>query len=379
MPAIGWNIGQAKSAMLRDRQPGDLALVEEDLSLKSRPQMHDRLGQLRLPVAIDPGDADNLSRMYIEAYAADLLLSHIIAHVKPVDAQDSSAALDRNPICTEVYVASHHEAGQLLLSGLLRSNGAHDAAIAHHRDSIRKLQDLLKFVGHNDDRAALVAQATQHREELVLLMRGEDGGGFVEDQQPGVAIEQLENLNPLLHADGQVLHLRVRINGQMVLVAQAAQPPRSLTQVEHWARVFFQTEHGILNHGKAPHQHEFLVHHADAKRDGIFRAGDFDRLAVDQDRSGIHGMESVENLHQGALAGAVLPQQSVDLACFDGQVNIVVGHDSGESLDDLPHRECGQMLLLIERADTSANGGAASCKKNFRKGDGTPGELHLYV
>ena len=201
-------------------------------------------------------------------------------------------------------------------------------------------------MGHDDDRAALVTQATQHREELVLLVRGEDGGGFVEDQQPGVAIEQLENLNPLLHADGQVLHLRIRINGQMMLVAQAAQPPRGLTQVEHRTGVFVQAEHSVLNHGKAPHQHEFLVHHANAKRDGIFRAVDCDRLAVDQDRSGIHGMESVENLHQGALAGAVLSQQGVNLARFDGEVNIVVGHDSGKSLDDLPHRECGQMLLL---------------------------------
>ncbi len=156
--------------------------------------------------------------------------------------------------------------------------------------------------------AALSTQAAQHREELVLLVRGEDGGGFVEDQQPGVAIEQLENLDPLLHADGQVLHLRIRINGQMMLVAQAAQPPRSLTQVEHRTGVFVQAEHGVLNHGKAPHQHEFLVHHTDAKRDGIFRAGDCDRLAVDQDRSGIHGMESVENLHQGAFAGAVFSQ-----------------------------------------------------------------------
>ncbi len=72
--------------MLCDRQPGDLAFVEEDLPLKSRAQMHDRLGQLRLPVAVDTGDADDFSRMYVEAYTADLLLAHVVAHVKPVDA-----------------------------------------------------------------------------------------------------------------------------------------------------------------------------------------------------------------------------------------------------------------------------------------------------
>ena len=57
-----------------------------------------------------------------------------------------------------------------------------------------------------------VTQATQHREELIFLVGGEDGGWFVEDQQLGVAIEQLENFNPLLHSDRQVLHLSIRIN-----------------------------------------------------------------------------------------------------------------------------------------------------------------------
>ena len=41
--------------------------------------MHDRFCQLRLPVAVDTGDADDFSRMHIEAYAADLLLAHVIA------------------------------------------------------------------------------------------------------------------------------------------------------------------------------------------------------------------------------------------------------------------------------------------------------------
>jgi hypothetical protein len=162
----------------------------------------------------------------------------VVAHVQPIDAQDGPASLDRNAIRAKVHVATYHQAGQLLLGGLLRSNGAYHAAIAHYGDAIGKLQDLLKLVGHNHDRAALVTQSTQNGEELVLLVRGEDGGGFVEDQQPGVAIEQLENLNPLLHSDGQVLHLSVRINRQMMLVAQAAQPPCSLAQVEHRSGVW---------------------------------------------------------------------------------------------------------------------------------------------
>ena len=33
MPAIGWNIRKAKSTMLCNRQPGDVALIEKDFVL----------------------------------------------------------------------------------------------------------------------------------------------------------------------------------------------------------------------------------------------------------------------------------------------------------------------------------------------------------
>ena len=179
------------------------------------------------------------------------------------------------------------------------------------------------------------------REELVLLVRGEDGGRFVENEQPGVAVEQLEDLNALLHANRQVLHLRIRIDGQMMLVAQAAQPSCRLAQIEA-----FQAEHGVLDHRKSSHQHEFLVHHADAQRDGILWTTDLDRLVIDQNRAGIHGMKSVQNLHQGALAGAVLAQQSMNFSRLDGEVDIAIGHHAGETLDDLSHCERRQSRLL---------------------------------
>ena len=35
---------------------------------------------------------------------------------------------------------------------------------------------------------------------------------------------------------------------------------------------FAQAEHRVFDHGEWPHQHEFLMHHADAERDGVFGA-----------------------------------------------------------------------------------------------------------
>jgi hypothetical protein len=126
--------------------------------------------------------------------------------------------------------------------------------------------------------------------------------------------------------------------------AQAAQSLCRLTQMET-----LQPEHGVLDHRKSTHQHKFLMHHADTKRDGILWTTDLDRLLIDQDRAGIHGMKPVQNLHQGALAGAVLAQQSMNFSRFDGQVDITIGHDPGKTLDDFSHCEQRQSRLL-ERA-----------------------------
>ena len=179
---------------------------------------------MRLAIAIDAGNANDLSGMHIQAYAPDLFLSYLVARVEAVYAQHRAPTLDGHPVSTQVHIAAHHEAGQLLLGGLSRRHGAYDPPVPHHRHAIRKLHDFLKLVRHNDDRAALVSQPAKDGEELVLLMYGQDCCRFVEDQQPGVAIEQLEDFNSLLHPNRQVLHLRMGIDGQMVLVAQAAQP-----------------------------------------------------------------------------------------------------------------------------------------------------------
>ena len=71
-----------------------------------------------------------------------------------------------------------------------------------------------------------------------------------------------------------------------------------------------------------------LVDHPIPRRDGVGRAGDGDRHAVEQDLAGIGGEQPVQDVHQGALAGAVLAEEGVDLARPDVEVDPVVGDDA---------------------------------------------------
>jgi len=84
-------------------------------------------------------------------------------------------------------------------------NLGHHPALAHDRDPVGDGHDLAQLVRDQDDGLARVAELPEHAEKLVGLGRGEDGGGLVQDEDVGPAVEGLEDLHPLLQADREVL------------------------------------------------------------------------------------------------------------------------------------------------------------------------------
>ena len=66
-----------------------------------------------------------------------------------------------------------------------------------------------------------------------------------------------------------------------------------------------------------------------------------DLLAAHQDLARVGLVQPEHDVHQRALAGAVLAQQAVDLALVQRQVDVLVGDHAGERLGDpadLEHR-----------------------------------------
>jgi hypothetical protein len=77
-----------------------------------------------------------------------------------------------------------------------------------------------------------------------------------------------------------------------------------------------------------------LVDHADTRGHRVARALEADQLVVNEDLAAIGVVQPVEDVHQGALAGAVLAEQSMDLTGADHQVNRIVGDQRAEALGD---------------------------------------------
>ena len=96
-------------------------------------------------------------------------------------------------------------------------------ATAHHRHAVRDRQDLAQLVGDQDHRDALVAQGGEDTEQAVGLLRGEDPRRLVEDQDPGAAVERLEDLDPLAQADRKPADHCLDVDLQAVVPLEALQ------------------------------------------------------------------------------------------------------------------------------------------------------------
>ena len=123
-----------------------------------------------------------------------------------------------------------------------------------------------------DDRVALGGEPPQDLEDLLRLLRREDRRGLVEDEDPRLAVERLEDLDALLPADRQRLDLDVGIDLEPEPLAELDDPAPGLLAVEEdrvGHRLF--AEEDVVGDGQDRHQHEVLVDHADPARDRVRR------------------------------------------------------------------------------------------------------------
>ena len=91
-------------------------------------------------------------------------------------------------------------------------------AAADHGDGVGDGLDLAQLVRDEDDGGAAGLELAHDVQQLVGFLRGQHGGGLVEDEDLGVADQRLDDLHPLLDAHGQVLDQGVGIDVEAVLV-----------------------------------------------------------------------------------------------------------------------------------------------------------------
>ena len=224
LPAVLGDVGDARAQPRPRRRAGEVAAVQRDRAGRRGPQAHQRLAQLGLPVALDAGDAEDLARPDLEGQPV---------HGQPLLARDGQvgdvehdvAGLGRLLAHPQLHVTADHQRGQVVLGGGRRAL-ADDLAPAQHGDGVGDRLDFLELVRDEDDRRAAVPQLADDAEQLLGLGRGEHRRRLVQDQHVRLPDQRLDDLDPLLDADRQVLDQRVRVDVEAVAVGELRAPRR---------------------------------------------------------------------------------------------------------------------------------------------------------
>ena len=188
---------------------GHVQAVDGDAAAIERAQAGQHFDQLALPVALDAGYADDLAGARLQRNVAQRRLAVVILRRNVLHVEHDRPRLRLVFVNGEDDFAADHHRGQRGLGRGLGVGFAYYLAVAQHNDAVADAQHFLELVRDEDDRFALAAQQLHHVEQPVDLLWRQDRCRLVQDEDIGVAVERLDNLDALAHADRQVFDHRV--------------------------------------------------------------------------------------------------------------------------------------------------------------------------
>jgi len=210
-------------------------------------------------------------------------------------------------------------------------------AVAQDRDRVGQLEDLVETVRDIQERHALRLQAEDDIEQRLGLHPVEGGGGLIQNQQAAVVDQRLADLHDLLLANLQAPH---GLPGRQVPGLQPLQNPRRFRF--HRAEIEqpqggpdLTAQQHVVGNTAIRQQVEQLVDGRHATLEGISGGLRIVGLPVQCDVPRVAAHGSGEDLHQRALARAVLAQQRQDFAAADPQIHLVQRANARELLADL--------------------------------------------
>jgi hypothetical protein len=268
--AVLRHMGQAlRTHMARIAQHADVLALEDHLARGGPGNPRDHVEEFRLSVAGDAGDADDFALPHAEGDVVDagdalFVLPGEVLHLQHRFARCGRALLDAH-----VDVAAHHQLGQFENVRLQRLARRQEFSAAHDGDMIGDGDDLAKLVGDENDGLALVPQCTEDAEQVIRLVGREHARRFVEDQRVRAPEQGFQDFDALLEAHGQFAHDGVRVDLEFIIAREAHELGAGLGQRGPDECAALGTQHHVLEHCEGFDQHEMLVHHADAKCDGI--------------------------------------------------------------------------------------------------------------
>lgn len=161
--------------------------------------------------------------------------------------------------------------------------------------------------------------------------------------------EHFEYLDPLLDTNRELCNATIRIDLKAEGCRQFADPCALRFAIDETAFGDFHAEKNVFGNGQRRHQLEVLVHHAETERDRLARRIHHHRFTINAQNPCVWLVEAEEDIHQRRLSSTVLPDQRMDLALANREIDVAVGRLRAEAFCDAGHfdRVSHQALIVF--------------------------------
>ena len=194
------------------------------------------------------------------------------------------------------------------------------SAVAQHGVGLRDPAHLLEEMADVDDRQPALREPLDDREQPLGVALGERAGRLVEDDDPRARDQGPGHLDQLLGAHAQVADPRLGPDvGMFEQVEGLGDDPPMLAAADQPGPDPLLAEHDVGLDRQVGRQRQLLIDHGHAARQGLARAARRVGLARERHRARVGPIRAAEDLHQRALARAVLADQGADLARVDAR------------------------------------------------------------
>ena len=332
--AVFRDMGDAGDIGMTRIAAGNVPFSGKDPSLAGILEPSQDFGQGFLAVAGDTGDTEDFPLLELQIEGVEIGQAAFIADREASDVENDLIRHLQVFLPLGNLVLADHQAGQLVLVEAAALQGVDAAAFLEDCHPVGDLHDFAHLVRDEDDTFPLVAQLFQHREQPVGLLRGQYRSRLIENQQPAVAQQQLDQFDPLLGTDRELPDRCVKVEVEIELVDQGLDLVAIAAALEQ-VRDIREGNQDILKHRMGRDQHEVLVNHADGAGQGVFRAGEMNRLPIDADLTAVGVIEPGQDVHQGAFPRAVFAEQGMDFPGADAERHIIEGNDPGKGLANI--------------------------------------------
>ena len=311
------NMAHAVRVTVADARVRNIFTAKVNLATLDRHQPRKRIHQLALPVAVDAGNAHDLSPANRKGNIMHrIFLMYLAPNGEPPHIQDYLAGGCRRFIDRKLYIPPHHHVGELLFGGVRDVDRTDALPLAEYRTAVGYRHNLVEFVGDKQNGFSLSCKPAHDMHQFVNFLRGQHCRRLIENQDLIVAVKHFQDFRPLLHPDCDIFDLGIQIHVETVLLGKFGNALSCLFGGQETGFTGFCPKNDVVKYGKHLNQFEMLMHHADAERRRIVRGTDIHAFSVFIDLSLLRLIKPEEYAHQRRLTCPVLSEEGMDLTAL---------------------------------------------------------------